>query len=186
MKLELKHLSPYLPYEIRCKMNGNGNIETLNGLSVSWAYFSFLNDNYEFYEFKPILRPLSDLTKEIEYNGEKFVPIVELLKIIQTDQKWNLTAKYNILDIKSDIGGLGGEYYSIRYSWEAANDVRVVADLIYDTLFNRFTLRQKEPIEKCQWLRYDVLEEKLLEWNFDKFKLIPAGLAISKNEIDNQ
>lgn len=62
MKLELKHLSPYLPYEIRCKMNGNGNIETLNGLSVSWAYFSFLNDNYEFYEFKPILRPLSDLT----------------------------------------------------------------------------------------------------------------------------
>ena len=27
---------------------------------------------------KPILRPLSDLTKEIEHNGEKFVPIVYL------------------------------------------------------------------------------------------------------------
>lgn len=25
--------------------------------------------------FKPILHPLSDLTKEIEHNGEKFVPI---------------------------------------------------------------------------------------------------------------
>ena len=27
---------------------------------------------------KPILRPLSDLTKEIEHNGERFVPIDEL------------------------------------------------------------------------------------------------------------
>lgn len=29
-------------------------------------------------EFKPILRPLSDLTKEIEHNGEKFVPSEKL------------------------------------------------------------------------------------------------------------
>jgi hypothetical protein len=29
----------------------------------------------------PILRPLSDLTREIEVNGEKFVPIVELARI---------------------------------------------------------------------------------------------------------
>lgn len=28
--------------------------------------------------FKPILRPLSDLTKEIEVNGEKFVPLEKL------------------------------------------------------------------------------------------------------------
>jgi hypothetical protein len=26
-------------------------------------------------KIKPILRPLSDLTKEIEVNGEKFIPI---------------------------------------------------------------------------------------------------------------
>ena len=29
---------------------------------------------------QPILRPLSDLTKEIEHNGEKFVPIRKLLE----------------------------------------------------------------------------------------------------------
>ena len=32
-------------------------------------------------DFTPICRPLSDLTKEIEHNGEKFVPIVELAKM---------------------------------------------------------------------------------------------------------
>ena len=31
-------------------------------------------------EVKPLLRPMSDLTKEIKHNGERFVPIVELLK----------------------------------------------------------------------------------------------------------
>lgn len=31
-------------------------------------------------KFKPICRPLSDLTKPIEHKGEKFIPIVELLK----------------------------------------------------------------------------------------------------------
>ena len=31
-------------------------------------------------EFIPVCRPLSDLTKPIEHKGEKFVPIVKLLK----------------------------------------------------------------------------------------------------------
>ena len=33
------------------------------------------------YSYTPILRPLSDLTKEIEHNVEKLVPIVELAKM---------------------------------------------------------------------------------------------------------
>ena len=37
--------------------------------------------DYFYFETKPILRPLSDLTKEIEHNGEKFVPIDELNNI---------------------------------------------------------------------------------------------------------
>ncbi len=32
-------------------------------------------------EFIPILHPLSDLTKEIEHNGEKFVPIVKIKEL---------------------------------------------------------------------------------------------------------
>jgi len=35
---------------------------------------------------KPIVRPLSQLTQEIEHNGEKFIPIVELFKIEFIDE----------------------------------------------------------------------------------------------------
>lgn len=41
--------------------------------SLGWE-----EDDVYLSEMKPILRPLSDLTKEIDVNGEKFVPIVEL------------------------------------------------------------------------------------------------------------
>lgn len=37
--------------------------------------------DYFYFETKPILRTLSDLTKEIEHKGEKFVPIDELNNI---------------------------------------------------------------------------------------------------------
>ena len=50
---------------------------------------------------KPILRPLSDLTKEIEVDGEKFVPAIELnWSNITTDilsKSINLTNKFNNL-----------------------------------------------------------------------------------------
>lgn len=71
MKLELKHIAPYLPYGL--------NILYWNGLAKE--YIEILQVlHYEnrhvlgSEKHKPILRPLSDLTKEIEYNGEKFVP----------------------------------------------------------------------------------------------------------------
>jgi hypothetical protein len=64
-KLELKHLAPYLPYGLRIK-GKNLNPTTLNHDCLDWV----LNRHY-----KPILRPLTDLTKEIEVNGEKFVSI---------------------------------------------------------------------------------------------------------------
>ena len=76
MKLELKHLSGYLPYELRIK---NSNTE----MPLTGYYLDELNDPQFGFDdtFKPILRPLSDLTKEIEVNGEKFVPIDEIAEI---------------------------------------------------------------------------------------------------------
>lgn len=82
-KLELKHLAPYLPY----------------GLKLQFIFKKekiFLLSTYDEYKngeqtiliaqalngyYKPILRPLSDLTKEIEVNGEKFVPIDIIYKL---------------------------------------------------------------------------------------------------------
>lgn len=67
MKLELKHLAGYLPYELKYKdiPEGFDGVRILCIKTFGWCLR----------HGKPILRPLSDLTKEIEVNGEKFVPI---------------------------------------------------------------------------------------------------------------
>ncbi len=94
MKLELKHLAPYLPYKLEVRYKNifteRYNKAFLTGISrgdgiettykrkrddcagdyIGWGGHNNIVD----LEFKPILRPLSDLTKEIEHNGEKFVP----------------------------------------------------------------------------------------------------------------
>lgn len=77
--MELKHASAYLPYGLQI-LNRLGVTKTMVSLSpitinlnsdelsmeADWEYIK---------DIKPILRNLSDLTKEIEHNGEKFVPI---------------------------------------------------------------------------------------------------------------
>lgn len=89
MNLELKHLAAYLPYGITVygsselwKLFGidkvvNGeifvNLENVNGNPTANYYRSA-----SMYEHSLVLRPLSDLTKEIEMNGERFVPIKKI------------------------------------------------------------------------------------------------------------
>mgnify|MGYP003396136892 CR=1 FL=1 len=76
MKLELKNLAPYLPYDLKCDIFF---AQQSMGTCV-WRirildcfYLDKLKNNLEF--IRPILRPLSDFNKVIEVNGEKFVPI---------------------------------------------------------------------------------------------------------------
>ncbi len=64
MKLQLKHITPYLPWELKVKAEGC-NPTILEHDCCSWA----LDRGY-----KPILRPLSDLTERINFKGSEFVP----------------------------------------------------------------------------------------------------------------
>jgi len=84
MKLGIKHLAPYLPYELKVNLTRRlferenvdlmGSMIAYNGTTKEhWIMES--NVTYGLFDVKPILRPLSYLTKEIEHNGEKFVPI---------------------------------------------------------------------------------------------------------------
>ena len=50
------------------------------GDSVLTLFRGHLENTWHIDDVKPILRPLSDLTKPIKHKGEEFVPIVELLK----------------------------------------------------------------------------------------------------------
>jgi len=102
MKLELKHLASYLPYGLKFRAKAEvwemTCLYTLDEYKV-WAhnywdkdkllYYPALNrksdfqgKGYRLSQIKPILRPLSDLTKEIEHNGKKFVPFDRLSKFV--------------------------------------------------------------------------------------------------------
>lgn len=87
-KLELKHLAAYLPYELKGRVdkksylqNEKERIGTITQIDVECSDYDLVVTGENGYflcyieDFKPILRPLSDLTKEIEVNGEKFVPL---------------------------------------------------------------------------------------------------------------
>lgn len=87
-KFELHHLVGYLPYGVKGKVTDleenetwYDEIETVcfrdNILTFKDAVDVYLDEPNETV-FKPILRPLSDLIKEIEVNGEKITPIDRL------------------------------------------------------------------------------------------------------------
>lgn len=92
MKLTIEHLAAYLPYGLKCldlKTEPDSNIFTLESASIH-RVVSDSEGNFDigFEEIKPILRSLSDLTKEIEHNREKFVPIERLLKERECDAEY--------------------------------------------------------------------------------------------------
>ena len=140
MKLELKHLAPYLPYNIQVqRLTDNPDwrpIEILNEETIQFWYAH----NWERVYYKPILHPLSDLTKEIEVNEEKFVPIVEIGRMRPTGFQWTYYEEDNLL---------GSYDYDVRRIRGATLD------------------------------QY----QKLFEWHFDVFNLIPNGLAIDINTL---
>lgn len=132
-KLTLREIAPYLPYGLKMIFEKSGKIIELSGIELSESEkLIFIHKNAFFestkWNFKPILRPLSDLTKEIEHNGEKFVPIKKL---------------------------------GINKMWLGINDYHI-------HVYN-------QPYSEVQ---------QLLEWHFDIFGLIEAGLAIDINTLE--
>ena len=140
MKLEIKHLSPYLPYQLNCIVDGK--IEKLVGIKLHELYYhrSYGNTFGQIELCKPILRPL-DLTKEIEVNGDKFVPQNEFFILYG-----------------SDVPKIGKNLWKEIF----------IDNIKYSSIDS---------------ISYGVVE-KLFEWHFDVFGLIPAGLAIDINTLN--
>lgn len=84
-QLELKHISPYLPYQLRCRFNTD-DVYTIMGLINENVWLKEMTYAADLFECKPILRPMSDLEdssknyldllnevgQTIEYNGGSF------------------------------------------------------------------------------------------------------------------
>lgn len=118
-KLELKHLAPYLPYDIMAIDLNTKEIRKVTLLHFTYTTIS-VGHNHLIYEgillskHLPILRPLSDLTKEIEVNGEKFLPIERIKKMYPSDTfsstanlaKWSYRIIEKLCEWHFDIFGL--------------------------------------------------------------------------------
>jgi len=79
--LTLEHLAPYLPYGVEVKTK-DGIFKVVGWVDdIGVCLDTILYGANAIPEYKLILRPLSDLTKEIEHKGERFVP-KELLREI--------------------------------------------------------------------------------------------------------
>ena len=80
--IKLEEIVGYLPYGLKIECHSEYEIKKEGSYISEMVEISKtgVTDNYGNnwnLEIKPILRPLSDLTKEIEVNGEKFVPTTE-------------------------------------------------------------------------------------------------------------
>ena len=74
MELTVEHLTPYLPYELNVEGQTRKEIFELGGIDGSIALLVGCG-RVDLFDIKPILRPLSDINKELFINGNfGFIP----------------------------------------------------------------------------------------------------------------
>lgn len=165
MKLELKHLAPYLPYGLKWTMQEmktfvmqgitKSTLFTEEGAVLNWQKHEDLPQ-----ALFPILRPLDDLTKEIEFDGKKIIPIMVLF---------------------------GGENYT-QYQYTIDVIGRPIAGKRIDISVVGLgspcvSFYLKNPLSNT--LPFHNFED-LFSWHFDLFKLIEKGLAIDINTLGGE
>jgi len=121
----------------------------------------------------PILRPLSDLTKEIEHGGEKFVPIVSLFNHID-DSDYVDVHGLNFNTMNLQIDDEWNHIYSIMT--DEGEELEFCVQSHGMTLFYKWTDYQISNVRD--------LFDLLLEWHFDVDNLIEKGLAINLNALE--
>lgn len=159
MKLEMKHLAPYLPYDLKCQSNIAFDYETileLGSINVNdEATFSNREKAigiWTFADFKPILRPLSDLIKE--------------------DFKEEILRYYENLGIDIKLVNYdSGNDNPFDITLTATS--KLMDDVFTDILINRGSTSET-PYHFFNWLCKN---------HFDVFNLIPEGLAIDINTL---
>ena len=171
-EITLKEWSAYLPYSLKVKDEETTEVFEVAGINPDGI---LIHDNidgsveeYSSTILKPILRDLSDLTKEIEHNGEKFVPIKRITK--EYYDKDNETIfddenKYKIISNKYcyPSNGTKTSHWWLQYK---------PSIISFDSQDNESCLMQ-----------YQLLQ-KLFEWHFNVFQ-IPDELIVRVTEDFN-
>lgn len=167
MKLELKHIAPYLPYGIYYQLKGNYPIkEGVEHIVENIAKVTTQNFMTVLYDAnrKPILRPLTDLVKEINIDGNILNPLVILCKDFGSRIPYNISFGDETLMHADNDGGSKWWFY-------------------YNKEKKCFELTEDDKEMRSNNLpQYDMMA-KLFEWHFDVFELIKIGLAINVNSL---
>ena len=154
MKLELKHITPYLPYDLQVKCYDNvWSVEAFRkGVSLFLMDDSALT-SADLSDVKPILRPLSSITKEEAYEfGVLLMGEADMEdKEVGIGEMRLMGATYPTIVYKDKED----EEYSITIQFSSVGISGI--DLV--------------PYEAYEWL---------FNHHFDVFNLIDKGLAIAK------
>lgn len=133
-KLTIEHLAPYFPYKLKAVFFINEHkvlksviygIDSQEDLIYSDSY---LNIDESFFPYvlnsvKPIMRPLSDLIKEIEVNGDRFVPIEKLRGMWDCDNVIEYVGHNAIKEDGRLIGVQALSYVNIQFLLEWHFDI---------------------------------------------------------------
>lgn len=170
-ELEFNHIAPYLPDGLKYQMqiDNSGTLVTItvdiNSLDIHVK--RMIGGAKMLYGLaKPIYHPLSDLTKEIKHNGEKFVPIVKIAEMAFSPISKTIITNYSL--------GQNNNNVFIEFT---QNDMDLVCN--YSKKWNHFELKKEN--KYLLILGQYELYQKLFEWKFDVFNLIEKGLAIDVN-----
>lgn len=160
-KLELKHLAPYLPYGLKVTKEDWRRIFKLDiyGTTLNCVGIEFVLNR----QAKPILRPLSDLTKEIEVNKKKFIPI-----------RWLIPESFGYIE-------------NMEISDFLDRNVVIVSNITTKEEFHLYTDKFISVSTRNHIFNVSDFKiiQKLIEWHFDVFGLIEKGLAIDFNTLQN-
>jgi len=90
-ELKLEHLAPYLPYGLKVQYNNGDDLNIVDEMIGIEDKSCILTSKHlvSLIAFKPILRHLSDLTKDIEHNGERFDPIQKCNDLLGINIMWS-------------------------------------------------------------------------------------------------
>ena len=154
MKIELKHITPYLPYEliigiqdVYCELEGVDLYEKDTIIAE--------RTNYKLSEITPVLRRLSVLDEYIEHKGKTFIPIDTLIEFIVHIR---FKEDYVRSNYKTCYDSVKGDLNSFVYAGNKEYGVLSLTENLF-------------------------IMSKLFEWHFDVFRLIEDDLAIDISTI---
>lgn len=164
MKLTSTLLAPYLAGGLRLVNKDGRCSKPLCGADIDML------ENYpHFFDDIPLLRPAEDLIKPIEHNGETFIPLVRLAEIHGWDDSVKIEEENGTYIIVGDTAIHPGNGETLGHYFFEIDTEDFDIDWGFENACGSSTFYPvKNQIQ---------LYEKLLEWNFDIYKLIDEGLA---------